>query len=77
MDAANLTLLKVAEADLRESTLLDAEHSAIRAGNSTAGGGPTAKQWDARQHERELKVSPAKNCLGKTECTSMKVHRAV
>lgn len=56
-DAANMTLLKVAEADVRESTLLDAEHSAIRAGNSTAGRGPTARQRDARQHEREVEAA--------------------
>lgn len=52
-----MTLFKIAKADVRESSLLDAEHSAIRAGNSTAWRGPTSVQRDDRQHEREVEVA--------------------
>ena len=50
-DPTNMTLLKVAEADVRESKILDVEYEGLNAGTSTARGwGPSSIERQRTTH---------------------------
>ena len=64
-DPANMTLLKVAEADVRESKILDVEFEGLRAGTLTARGwGPCVALKDSGQPTSE-KLKQQENLAGK------------
>ena len=52
-----MTLLKVAEADVRESKLLDVEYEGIRAGTAKGGKGPSATERQRISHHREIEAA--------------------
>ena len=56
-DPPNMTLLKVAEADVRESKLLDVEYEGIRAGTAKGGKGPSATERQRISHHREIEAA--------------------
>ena len=56
-DPANVTLLKVAEADVCESKILGVEYEGLRAGTSTARGwGPCSTERQRTTHFREIEA---------------------
>ena len=61
-DPPNVTLLKVAEADVRESKLLDVEYEGIRAGTAKGGKGPSATERQRIGHHREIEAANARKC---------------
>ncbi len=57
-DPTNMTLLKVAEADVRESKILDVEYEGLKAGTSTARGwGPSSIERQRTTHFREIEAA--------------------
>ena len=56
-DPPSMTLLKVAEADVRESKLLDVEYEGIKAGTAKGGKGPTATERQRISHYREIEAA--------------------
>ena len=63
-DPVNMTLLKVAEADVRKSKILDVEYKGLRAGTSTARGwGTCSTERQQTTHFREIKENWARKCL--------------
>ena len=53
-DSPNMTLLKVAEADVRESKLLDVEYEGIRAGTAKGDKGPSSSEMQRISNHREI-----------------------
>lgn len=53
-DPPHIKLLKVGEADVRESKLLDVEYGAIRLGTKGGGKGPTTPERQRTSHDKEL-----------------------
>ena len=53
----NTTLLKVAEADVRESKLLDVEYEGIRAGTAMGGKGPSVTERQRIVHHGEIEAA--------------------
>jgi hypothetical protein len=57
-DPANMTLLKVAEADVRESKILDVEYEGLKTGTSTARGwGPSCTERQRTTHLRQIEAA--------------------
>lgn len=54
-DPSGRILLKVAEADVRESKLFDVEHKSFKAGASS-GNRPTATERQQTTHSREIEM---------------------
>ena len=52
-----MTLLKVAEADVRESKLLDVEYEGIRVGTATGGKGPSGTERQRINYNREIEAA--------------------
>lgn len=56
-DPPYMTLLKVAEADVRESKLLDVEYEGIRVGTATGGKGPSGTERQRNTYNREIEAA--------------------
>ena len=60
-DPPSMTLLKVAEADVRESKLLDVEYEGIKAGTAKGSKGPTAAERQRISHYREIEAAMSRH----------------
>lgn len=56
-DPPYMTLLKVAEADIRESKLLDVEYEGIRVGTAMGGKGPSETERQRMAFNREIEAA--------------------
>ena len=56
-DPPYMTLLKVAEADIRERKLLDVEYEGIRVGTARGGKGPSGTERQRMAYNREIEAA--------------------